>query len=73
MWIKKYETIRRKFIEAVKLKKDLLNYYDVFQEIKITRVDIRINVNLLKMFNRIRVNEKPFDLYEKTRIYNDVR
>jgi len=72
-WMKKFETIQRKFIKAVKLNKDILNYDDVFKEMKITRVDIRFNVNLLKMFNRIRVNEKPFDLYEKIRINNDVR
>ena len=41
-WMKKFETIQRKFIKAVKLKKDILNYDDVFKEIKITRVIILI-------------------------------
>ena len=70
---KKLEATQRKFLKAIKLNRNLTNHDNVFDELKIVKVAIRVNVNMLKSFNRIVMNQGPSDLYRRIKTNSEVR
>lgn len=59
------QKIQNKFIRAIKLKNRMENHELVRKQLNIVNVSIRVNVNVLKTFNRINNRKLPIELNKR--------
>jgi hypothetical protein len=59
------QKIQNKFIRAIKMKKRMENHDLVRKEMNIVNVSMRININIMKAFNRIINNNLPVELRKR--------
>jgi len=59
------QKIQNKFIRAIKMKKRMENHDLVRKEINIVNISMRININVMKTFNRIINKNLPLELNKR--------
>jgi Reverse transcriptase (RNA-dependent DNA polymerase) len=64
------QKIQNKFIRAIKMKKRMENHDLVRKEINIVNVSTRININIMKAFNRIINKNLPLELNKRITLVN---
>lgn len=64
-YLKSFQLIQNKFLRAIKLKKRMENHELIRKQMNIVNVSVRININILKAFNRINSKKLPFELNKR--------
>jgi Reverse transcriptase (RNA-dependent DNA polymerase) len=69
----KIQKLQNKFIKAIKMKKEISNYETVLSELKIVKVNKRININIMKTINRVIINDMPKEISSRFQTNSNVR